>query len=783
MVKLADDLSQRCAGVNLAAAFPGACSVAGDLAACVDRAVSCRFCLAVNAADDIDASCDELDNGLLDASCVDPRRCGNGVLEPGEQCDDGNTADGDCCAGDCSAEPAGGECTSDDNVCTDDQCDGAGFCAHTANSAPCDDGLFCNGVDTCGDSTCSLHDGDPCSGGAECNTQCNEDVDTCYDDQSIACTDDGNECTSDACDGAGACVATNLESGEECTDDANLCTDDICDGEGACTHPDNTIACDDGLFCTATDICSGGVCVGSGDPCAAGGECADNCNEAGDTCNELSSVPCTDDGNVCTDDHCDGSGACVHPNNTAPCNDGSFCNGNDTCFAGTCSSHAGNPCTGGGQCADICNEGPDHCFDAGGTGCDDGNACTTSDACNGSGTCVGGPAPNCDDGDVCTDDSCDVALGCRNVFNGNVGCNPLHVTSSGTGPGTQANPASLATALANIGSGETIKVAKGTYNISNEIAVPSNVTLEGGYDPAGGWVRNGAPNDTLILRSSANPDGGTNEQRLVAMQMAGRSGFQVRNLALRTANATGTSGMSSYGVHLSGCSNYTFTDVNVTAGNAASGANGGGGSNGANGSNGGNGGGGSGDPGGDAGNGTNGNNGSNGGTGGLGPAGSRSGGFWVPGGQASSGGDGAGGRGGSGGGGGGQWCTFCNDGAGNGGGAGGGGGQGATGGTGGRGGGSSYAMFLHSNGSGSSLVRVGLAAGSAGNGGRGGGGGPGGSGGIRGVGATASSGEIGEGGDGGSGGRGGNGGTGGSGRAGEAATLLVNSGTAPAVTP
>ncbi len=32
--------------------------------------------------------------------------CGNGVREPGEQCDDGNLLDGDCCASNCQVEPA-----------------------------------------------------------------------------------------------------------------------------------------------------------------------------------------------------------------------------------------------------------------------------------------------------------------------------------------------------------------------------------------------------------------------------------------------------------------------------------------------------------------------------------------------------------------------------------------------------------------------------------------------------------------------------------------------------
>ena len=42
--------------------------------------------------------------------------------------------------------------------------------------AACDDGLFCNGADTCNGTGCAatLHAGDPCTGGADCNATCNE---------------------------------------------------------------------------------------------------------------------------------------------------------------------------------------------------------------------------------------------------------------------------------------------------------------------------------------------------------------------------------------------------------------------------------------------------------------------------------------------------------------------------------------------------------------------------------------------------------------------------------
>ncbi len=54
------------------------------------------------------------------------------------------------------------------------------------------------------------------------------------------------------------------------------------------------------------------------------------------------------------------------------------------------------------------------CFvDPDGTPCDDGNACTTGDACLGD-ACVGATR-DCDDGDACTTDACSPATGCTHA--------------------------------------------------------------------------------------------------------------------------------------------------------------------------------------------------------------------------------------------------------------------------------------------------------------------------------------------------------------------------------
>jgi hypothetical protein len=135
-----------------------------------------------------------------------------------------------------------------------------------------------------------------------------------------------------------------------------------------------------------------------------------------------------DDGNACTTDGCapddpaaDANG-CVHVPNDATCDDGIFCNGADLCHDGDCVVHAGDPCHGGLECANVCEEAAGNCFTPAGAPCtDDGSVCT-DDRCDGAGTCrhaapddaVGftpdppqGEGGECEeDADACTDDVC-----------------------------------------------------------------------------------------------------------------------------------------------------------------------------------------------------------------------------------------------------------------------------------------------------------------------------------------------------------------------------------------
>ena len=76
------------------------------------------------------------DNGLsfrrsdVSAAIALLATCGNGVLEFGESCDDGNVVDGDCCSSICEYDPQGSSC-DDNDPCTAESCDILAGCVHT----------------------------------------------------------------------------------------------------------------------------------------------------------------------------------------------------------------------------------------------------------------------------------------------------------------------------------------------------------------------------------------------------------------------------------------------------------------------------------------------------------------------------------------------------------------------------------------------------------------------------------------------------------------------------
>ena len=87
--------------------------------------------------------------------CVDQRKCGNGILTSDEACDDGNTVSGDGCSGDCKTVEPGYQCRMPGKPCVPLCGDGV-----ITGSETCDDGNTVSG-DGCS-STCQLEPGSSC---------------------------------------------------------------------------------------------------------------------------------------------------------------------------------------------------------------------------------------------------------------------------------------------------------------------------------------------------------------------------------------------------------------------------------------------------------------------------------------------------------------------------------------------------------------------------------------------------------------------------------------------
>ena len=162
-------------------------------------------------------------------------------------CDDGDVCTSDSCdpvTGQCSFTPIAGCCNvdagcDDNDLCTTDACDTVQHvCDHTP-AVTCDDGQFCNGLETCNpqDGTC-VHPSAP----------------TC---------DDGIVCTADSCDltannNTGGCV--NAPIANCCTtdadcDDNSLCTTDTCDTQQHVCNHTPTVTCDDGQLSNGLETC------------------------------------------------------------------------------------------------------------------------------------------------------------------------------------------------------------------------------------------------------------------------------------------------------------------------------------------------------------------------------------------------------------------------------------------------------------------------------------------------------------------------------------------------
>jgi hypothetical protein len=219
-----------------------------------------------------------------DAACADESYC-NGVetcdlvndCQPGTAiiCDDGQDCTDDACSDDtssCEYTPDHGSCSDgtfcngsevcqpfdgcgpgapvncDDTFeCTLDACNEADDrCDHTPNDADCDNGLYCDGVETC-------------------------DIDFgCLSGTAADC-DDGVDCTDDVClEATSSYSCENTTNDASCTD-GDVCTTDTCDAVTGCGYEP---------IANCTD-CGDGVCEGNGETCDT---CSADCGCIGKNC-------------------------------------------------------------------------------------------------------------------------------------------------------------------------------------------------------------------------------------------------------------------------------------------------------------------------------------------------------------------------------------------------------------------------------------------------------------------------------------------------------------------
>jgi PKD repeat protein len=152
-------------------------------------------------------------------------------------------------------------------------------------------------------------------------------------------------------------------------------------------------------------------------------------------------------------------------------------------------------------------------------------------------------------------------------------CTVIYVTPNGASSGTVGTkiaPASLTYALTLVSAtNNKIFMASGTYNISSPITMKANLSIEGGYNSVT-WKKSNAT-ATTIFRDNSNIEPSPN--RIVAMYCNNISNFRLQDLTIRTANGFG-GGVSTYVVHLSGCSSYEIVRCKVVAGNAGNGTGG-----------------------------------------------------------------------------------------------------------------------------------------------------------------------------------------------------------------
>ena len=197
-----------------------------------------------------------------------------------------------------------------------------------------DDGLFCNGSEVCDEANPGVcgHTGDPCGPGFECD----ENTDQCDSLCGNGVCNEGencNNCSNDCISGSGggtpeACwkydgICHPKKETAACAD----CSPGFCCGDGVCEGEEDSDSC--AIDCGPPPVCDDGNCDPGEDECSCPSDCGEPQSSEVGFCSDGVDNDC-DDVIDCDDDDCDDDPVCNCGVKGDPCG------ANSECCSGKC---------------------------------------------------------------------------------------------------------------------------------------------------------------------------------------------------------------------------------------------------------------------------------------------------------------------------------------------------------------------------------------------------------------------------------------------------------------